>query len=109
MAHGSKSSCSNALPVVRLTTCHEFTPTAFFARDLTSGLRLEDFPSLTHLTISGDSDDLLYMTDALSNASGNCIENVVINIQGNNGEDWDDDEMTRMEAVLSSSVVMPAL
>ncbi|KAF8209512.1 hypothetical protein K438DRAFT_1960510 [Mycena galopus ATCC 62051] len=80
------------------------------AQDLTSGLRLEHFPSLACLAISGGGDDLPGITNAsLSNANGNCIAKVVIDIQGDNAEDWDNDGMTRMDSVLSSSIVMPAL
>ncbi|KAJ6543100.1 hypothetical protein B0H19DRAFT_1239228 [Mycena capillaripes] len=78
--------------------------------DLTAGLKLERFPSLTHLTISGGGHDLpSIMNTALSNTSGNGIEKVVIDIQGNTFEEWEYDELVRMDSVLSSSIVMPAL
>ncbi|KAF8209520.1 hypothetical protein K438DRAFT_1753859 [Mycena galopus ATCC 62051] len=63
----------------------------------------------TCLMISGGGDDLPGITStSLSNASGNCIAKVVINIQGDNVEDWDDDGMTLMDSVLSSSIVPAA-
>ncbi|KAJ6543103.1 hypothetical protein B0H19DRAFT_1077117 [Mycena capillaripes] len=80
------------------------------AADLASGLKLEHFPSLTHLTISGGGHDLPSITNtALSNASGNSIEKVVVDIQGDAVEDWEYDGLARMDSVLSSAIVMPAL
>ncbi|KAJ7654369.1 hypothetical protein B0H17DRAFT_1214352 [Mycena rosella] len=57
--------------------------------DLKSGLRLEGFPFLVHLTMTGDGVRLPTIAPStISKAGGNCIETVVIEIQGDNTEDW---------------------
>ncbi|KAJ7648435.1 hypothetical protein B0H17DRAFT_1215660 [Mycena rosella] len=74
-----------------------------------SGLSLALFQDLVNLSMTGDGADLPRISArALSTASGNCIESVVLVIEGDNLEDWHDEDFEQLDTVLSSQF-MPAL
>ncbi|KAJ7490945.1 hypothetical protein FB451DRAFT_1361655 [Mycena latifolia] len=79
------------------------------AEDLAGGLKLERFPFLTHLQITGTTASFPVIKHRISNAGEkNCIETVILIFE--NGLSYADDKrLKRLDAVLSSSVSMPAL
>ncbi|KAJ7648438.1 hypothetical protein B0H17DRAFT_1148075 [Mycena rosella] len=96
----SNSLSPRPLPLTKFWSAHDH---------VISGLGLALFPFLAHLSMAGDGADLPRIAArAISTASGNCIETVVLVIEGDNLEDWPDEGFEQLDTVLSSPFT-PAL